>query len=194
MFKVKQLQNWSYKFSTSSKEVGYSIIKGGNIAIPEFNINFLLFGEGGPNSNMELELYLQEKADAWTHIFRDHPRKSYAQALRSPATFSNLGQSNHRSVSEIRNSNSNSSPVRRDPRLEHSRHNQLEGNQQLQTATNGLASRHDPFCVRCLSSGHLRPSCSNRIKCHRCKHWGHIAKDCYSKSTQPMQAQQSPTP
>ena len=31
LFRVKQLQNWSFKFSVSSKEVGFSIIKEGNV-------------------------------------------------------------------------------------------------------------------------------------------------------------------
>lgn len=88
LFMVQQLQNWSFKFSVSSKEVGYSIIKGGNISIPEFNLNFLLWGNGGPNSSYELDLYLQEKEDAWTHIFRKQHRKSYAQAVSTPLTLS----------------------------------------------------------------------------------------------------------
>ena len=51
LFKVKRLQNWSFKFSVSSKEVGFSIIRGGNISIALLNINFLLWGNGGPNSS-----------------------------------------------------------------------------------------------------------------------------------------------
>lgn len=86
-FQVQQLQNWSFKFSVSSQEVGYSIIKGGNISTPKFNLNILLWGSGGPNSCYELDQYLQEKEDEWTHIFRRHPRKSYAQALNTPTSF-----------------------------------------------------------------------------------------------------------
>lgn len=31
LFQVRHLQNWSYKFTVSSKEVGISIIKEGNV-------------------------------------------------------------------------------------------------------------------------------------------------------------------
>lgn len=61
LFRVKQLQNWSFKFSISSKEVCFLIIKDGNISVPYFNLNFLLWGDGGPNSSCELDLYLQQK-------------------------------------------------------------------------------------------------------------------------------------
>lgn len=194
LYKVKQLQNWSFKFSTSSKEVGYSIIKGGNIAIPEFNINFLLFGEGGPNSNVELDLYLQEKADEWTHIFRNHPRKSYAQVLRSPAIYPNRGESDHRSRTINHSQLTDESPGQRDQRMLSSGHNHGEGSPPIQTVPHGPPPAHNLYCVRCLQSGHLRPNCSNRIKCHRCKHWGHIAKDCYSKPSPSKQAQPISSP
>lgn len=59
LFKVKLLQNWSFKFSVSSKEVGFLIIKGGNISLPLLNVNFLLWGNGGPNSSWELDQYLK---------------------------------------------------------------------------------------------------------------------------------------
>lgn len=97
LFKVQQLQNWSFKFVISSKEVGLSIIKGSNISVPDFNINFLLWGEGGPKSSYELDLYLQEKEDEWTHVFRRHPRKSYVQALTTPATYQAPAMQNQRS-------------------------------------------------------------------------------------------------
>lgn len=71
----------------SSKEVGLLIIKGGDISDSLFNINFLLFGKGGPNSSVGLDLYLQEKTEEWTHIFSNRPPKSYAQVLRSPGIY-----------------------------------------------------------------------------------------------------------
>lgn len=47
----------------SSKEVGLSIIKGGNISGPLSNINFLLFGEGGggANSNAEVDFFISKR-------------------------------------------------------------------------------------------------------------------------------------
>ena len=58
LYKVERLENWSVKFIVSSKEVGLSIIKGGNIPSPLSNINFLPLGERGANSNVELDFYL----------------------------------------------------------------------------------------------------------------------------------------
>lgn len=121
----------------SSKKVTYLIL---------FNINFLLFGNGGPNSEAKLDLFLQEKADEWTHIFINQHRKSYAQVLRSPRIFHD--HSNHNARTE------HSSPIIPPSNLslninlgpEPSREiNAKEGNQLIQTRVNGPFAHHVPF-------------------------------------------------
>lgn len=185
LFRVQQLQNWSFKFSVSSKEVGFTIIKGGNISVPEFNLSFLLWGSGGPNSSYELDQYLQEKEDEWTHVFRNHPRKSYAQAVQSPSTYLAPTRSHSRSHPHSLNGGAVSA---RD-RMQHSMVTNVAGNQAVQIPGQSFSSLNpkdqpnqcgSPFCVRCLMFGHAWPACTNKIKCRACKRWGHIAKDCYS--------------
>ena len=46
LFKVSHLRNWSYKFCVSSPEVGFEIIRGGNLSPDLYSMNFLLWGEG----------------------------------------------------------------------------------------------------------------------------------------------------
>ena len=48
-FKVSCLQNWSFKFSVSSKDVGFAIIKSGNYVNELFNAGFFLWGHGSPD-------------------------------------------------------------------------------------------------------------------------------------------------
>ncbi|XP_044448657.1 uncharacterized protein [Triticum aestivum] len=192
LFKVSQLQNWSFKFSVSSKEVGFSIIKQGNIALPLLNVNFLLWGNGGPNSSWELDQYLQEKADEWTHVFSRHPRKSYIDALISPGIYIDQTPRQTSNAVDPWNSNVTASPGTNDIHR-HYTSNQAApintvGSPPFQTRPKG------PFCVRCLMTGHVRPNCTNKIKCRACKRWGHIARDCYSQAQQGFSCEPTPPP
>lgn len=162
--------------------MGLSIIKGGNISTGLLNVNFLLWGNEDPNSSWEQDQYLQEKEDECTHISRKHPQKSYLQALRSSATYSDPTPRSNGSPPP-RDSSSNlapSAPARS------SGMNAINGNFNAPNA--GSSHVQNSFCVRCLLSGHNRPSCTNRIKCRSCKCWGHIARDCFSS------AQHNPPP
>lgn len=122
---------------------------------------------------------MQEKVDAWTHVFNSHPRKSYAQALRSPGVFRYPTRSNPHSNGLNVAVSADDSASRRNLRLEQSSDSiNREGRTTIQNSGARPRGHEDPFYVRCLLSGHLRPNCTNSIKCHSCKHWGHIAKDC----------------
>uniref|UniRef100_A0A453BEU1 Uncharacterized protein n=1 Tax=Aegilops tauschii subsp. strangulata TaxID=200361 RepID=A0A453BEU1_AEGTS len=46
-FKVSFLRNWCFKLSVASKDVGFSIYNGGNIANENFSVHFFLWGNGG---------------------------------------------------------------------------------------------------------------------------------------------------
>jgi hypothetical protein len=160
LFKVKLLQNWSFKFSVSSKEVGFSIIKGGNISLPLLNVNSLLWGNGGPNSCWELDRYLQEKEDEWTHVFRRHPRKSYMQALRSPAIYNTPNPSDPRST-PVHPSLSNGSPSSGNQGHIHGNNGSNMHSLAITNHSVGslpIQNNSEAFCVRCLLTGHLGPT------------------------------------
>lgn len=59
-FKVSCLQNWSFKFSVSSKDVGFAITKRGNCSNDLFNMGFFFWGNGGLDYRKEFRLYQQE--------------------------------------------------------------------------------------------------------------------------------------
>lgn len=83
LFKVVCLQNMSFKFCVSSREVGYAIIKDGNIKNSLFNIGFLFWNHGGLNYKVEFRPYQLELEKEWTTINRNKNRRSYAQEVQS---------------------------------------------------------------------------------------------------------------
>lgn len=147
-------------------------------------MNFLLWGDGDPNSSWELDQYLKEKADVWTHIFARHPRRSYVQALQSPRIYQDHSGSIPRFPS-----NSNPDGSRLNPgSIQGNTHlNSGAGSQQVQNRQLG----QEPFCVHCLLKGHFRPDCKNRIWRRACNQWGHIARDSFSLAV-PMLAHSPP--
>lgn len=154
-------------------------------------MNFLLWGDGDPSSSWELDQYLKEKADVWTHIFARHPHRSYAQALQSPRIYQDQSGSIPRFPS---NSNPDGSW------LDGSWLNpgSIQGNTHLKSrAGSRQVQNHqlgqEPFYVRCLLKGHFRPDCKNRIRCRACNRWGHIARDCYF-TNRPNRPNVSPQP
>ena len=86
-FKVSCLQNWSFKFSVSSKSVGFAIIKGGNCVNDLFSLGFFLWGNGGPDFHKEFRLYQQELDQEYTVVNRSGDRRSYAEAVQTPRFF-----------------------------------------------------------------------------------------------------------
>lgn len=68
LFRVSRLQNWTFGFSVSSKDVGFAIYNGGNISLPLFNLSFWLWNSGGPNYKREYALFLQEREKEWTVV------------------------------------------------------------------------------------------------------------------------------
>lgn len=87
-FKVSCMQNWSFKFSVVSRDVGFAINKGGNCLNDLFNVGFFRWGKGGPDFRKEFRLYQQEIELEWTLVDRSKDRRSHAEAVQSPQIFS----------------------------------------------------------------------------------------------------------
>lgn len=193
-FKVSCLQNWSFKFSVSSKDVGFAIIKGGNYVNDLFIVGFFLWGHGGPDFRKEYHLYLKELEQEWTLVDRSNDRRSYAATIQTPRIFSRVdspvSEGNPRVLSVLERlvqSMPILNPVLTSPNnVALGRAESLE----FQKSGPGLRYSHQEaqgrkanFCVCCLSSGHLRPNCTNRIRCRGCKRLGHIRATCHFGGT-----------
>lgn len=96
---VQQLDDRVFKFSVSTKEVGFFIYNLRSFECEQFKINFHLWGNGGPQSNREQAIWEKEEADQWTLVNRKRSStRSYADAVKSRSF--DLGSSkqvNHRS-------------------------------------------------------------------------------------------------
>uniref|UniRef100_R7W231 Uncharacterized protein n=1 Tax=Aegilops tauschii TaxID=37682 RepID=R7W231_AEGTA len=82
--RINNDSNWSFKFSVSSKDVGFAIIKGGNCSNDLFNIGFFLWGNGGPDFQKVFRLYQQELDQEWTLVDRSRNHRSYTVVIQTP--------------------------------------------------------------------------------------------------------------
>jgi hypothetical protein len=64
-FMVLSLADRVFRFTVSSKDVGFHIYNSRCIVRPEFKAFFNLWNSGGPNWNYELRLFLQEENANW---------------------------------------------------------------------------------------------------------------------------------
>jgi hypothetical protein len=67
-FKVLSLADRVFRFTVSSKDVGFHIYNSRCIVRPEFKAFFNLWNSGGPNWNYELRLFLQEENANWWFV------------------------------------------------------------------------------------------------------------------------------
>ena len=82
LFKVSHLCNWSYKFCVSSLEVGFEIIRGGNLSTDLYSMNFLLWGEGDDDLKHLYRRYHDAASKEWTVVSNTKSRRSYVQAVQ----------------------------------------------------------------------------------------------------------------
>lgn len=67
-FHVVHLAGWMFRFSVSSKEVGFWIYKLHKFLCKQFAILFFLWGNGGPNWRRDLALWESEQEAEWTTV------------------------------------------------------------------------------------------------------------------------------
>jgi hypothetical protein len=100
-FNVVFLRDRTYRFSVCNKEVGFFIKNLRHYKCSEFEVFFLLWGNGGPNFSREFYLWEQEEDQSWTSVGRKtstNGRKTFADAVRQPLTGANtipLGRQMH---------------------------------------------------------------------------------------------------
>lgn len=184
-FKVSCLQNWSFKFSVSSKDVGFAIIKGGNCSNDLFNIGFFLWGNGGPDFQKVFRLYQQELDQEWTLVDRSRNHRSYTVVIQTPRVFP-LDPSDHSSNPiplSVSEHSAQTTPAL-NPIITSPNNVPLGKAVSTQVQNSGPPNRHvtkeaqGMFCVRCRETGHYQPKCTNRIRCKGCLRLGHIQRNC----------------
>jgi hypothetical protein len=91
-FKVKHLRDRSFRFSVSSKSVGFDIYNKGKISEENFELFINLWGNGGPNWMVEELKFYKEQDASWSTVQRYVKKKSVFDRLKFPP---NLNTSNH---------------------------------------------------------------------------------------------------
>jgi hypothetical protein len=82
-FMVLPLADRVFRFSVSSRDVGFHIYNSRCIARSEFKAFFNLWNSGGPNWNYELKLFLQEENANWWFV-SGRKKISFADVVRRP--------------------------------------------------------------------------------------------------------------
>jgi hypothetical protein len=82
-FKVLSLADRVFRFTVSSKDVGFHIYNSRCIVRPEFKAFFNLWNSGGPNWNYKFRLFLQEENANWWFV-KGRKKISFADMVRRP--------------------------------------------------------------------------------------------------------------
>jgi hypothetical protein len=82
-FMVVPLADRVFRFSVSSRDVGFHIYNSRCIARSEFKAFFNLWNSGGPNWNFELKLFLQEENANWWFV-SGRKKIPFADVVRRP--------------------------------------------------------------------------------------------------------------
>ncbi|TVU22093.1 hypothetical protein EJB05_31773, partial [Eragrostis curvula] len=84
-FKVSRLDDWVFKFSVSSKKVGFYIYNLRSYECEAFKILFHLWGNGGPQVDQEKNRWEREQEEEWTTVIsrKKAKEKSFADAVKS---------------------------------------------------------------------------------------------------------------
>ncbi|TVU39446.1 hypothetical protein EJB05_12866, partial [Eragrostis curvula] len=82
-FRPAQLDDRLFRFSVSSKAVGFHIYQLQSYECKQYKILFHLWGAGGAQWNRERKEYEQEEAASW-QVVNHKKKKSYADAVRQP--------------------------------------------------------------------------------------------------------------
>jgi hypothetical protein len=91
-FKVKHLRDRSFRFSVSSKSVGFDIYNKGKISEEKFELFINLWGNGGPNWMVEELKFYKEQDASWSIVQRYVKKRSVIDRLKFPP---NLNTSTH---------------------------------------------------------------------------------------------------
>lgn len=199
LFRVTSLGDRIFRFSVSSRAVGFHIYNLHSYECSNFKIFFNLWHGGGPNYKVEYRRWEAEEQAKWTTVGKNsssssvHPpplTRANSIPVRNPVHGVQVQNSNPAITPSAPNSNpvnainqsariaifnciqfgrSNKNSVSAIPL--HGRRGIL-GKYPLHLANGPL------FCVRCLAHDHNRPNYPNQLRCNSCFRYGHPSASC----------------
>jgi len=205
-FDIVQLGPRVFRFSVSSKPVGFHVFKLGNFECSAYKIFFHLWGHGGPRWDLEFAAFNKEEATSWSMV-KNNKKASYAEVVQKDVlTGANAIPLRKSAFDRLVFPNSSIGQHQRSPVLRNPPKNSaIPGSNSVQFGKQGSSSSEDFFnlnlslrtsqpsptqylskdpgsriCARCLSDKHTRKDCKNPIRCHNCTRWGHTAVNCWS--------------
>lgn len=205
-FQVLGLADRVFRFSVSSRLVGFHIFKLRSFECPSFKVFFHLWGNGGPNWIKEWRSFCSEEEAAWTEVKKNRPNVgnslirpnySFVDAVKTvPLTGANrvplappnakksvFGRIEFPSISAnyLRKGKASIGQSHSvgavQSKAEHGLNFGSNWGQQS-SAENPLMMLQRGICSRCLSDRHPRAVCKSQIRCHSCMRGGHIAANC----------------
>jgi hypothetical protein len=84
LFQVVNLRERVFRFSVSSRSVGFEIYNSGKFIEKDFDLSIFLWGNGGPNWLFEEKKYYKELDEEWTTVSGKKSQKSVFQRLSFP--------------------------------------------------------------------------------------------------------------
>jgi hypothetical protein len=84
LFQVCNLRERVFRFTVSSRSVGFEIYNSGKISEKDFDLHIFLWGNGGPNCVFEEKKYYKELVEEWTVVSNKNKSKSVFQRLSFP--------------------------------------------------------------------------------------------------------------
>ena len=187
-FRVSFLANRTFKFFVSSRRVGFLIADLGSFSCDSFHVTFHLWGNGGPNWRKELRAFEFEEACSWQPApatsSKASTARSFADVVRSGpkaiVSGANAVPLGRRSVFlRLRDAQGRLSPATQSPKAPSHGGRSFHAGQPRSRPSMQRGNHANPFCPRCLSSGHVRSACKNPFKCRACLKWGHAEVNCW---------------
>jgi hypothetical protein len=204
-FHVSCIRDRHFRFSVSTKQVGFAVSELKRIISDHFDVYFHLWRDGGANWYREWNKWQEEENASWQHVSRRHSKTkvlkhvSFAKNLvqdspikksvpQETLFFGEFAchfdrQSGSSQMQQARSSNLKSKePVRVQNvfgklKEQLGRPYQLSSNKDTFEAT-GNSRLRSIRCSKCLAWGHPVRECKGQIRCWGCYDYGHMQRHC----------------
>ena len=184
-FNVVQLADRVFRFSVSSKWVGFHIVNLRSFECSQFKIFFHFWGFGGPNWRREWRLFCLEEDASWSVVRRNSNRATRSVArptsalasLEVPLSGANCIPIGNRLRQKEQGVEEAPDNARNILNLDSNVERRVSRSQQVPAGNLSLPLQSG-ICSRCLSWGHARQACKSAFRCYSCLKKGHAVSTC----------------